>query len=215
MKILALLFSLITIVGCSTTLPQPMYSYRSVAPTEHYLEVKTVSLYIDKDFTPVERKAFDQAIKDWNYAMNGYVKIQIVSDKLDHDDKPALNALAKKLIPTGEGVFVMRLNHDHPLLADMEEDENVQKLAFVNNLGDSAHWFVVIADTIGTKNLHKILLHEFGHIMGSEHILVPSLMYPGYGPKQFDCIDRFTMAMVAEHRDLQLSHLNYCKTPEL
>lgn len=220
MKRLVLLF--IIIVGLFSCASAPivappvnrMYKYRAVPAEENYQNFQLVPVYIDKDFTPSDRLVIDQAIREWNYVLNGYVKIQIVSDKIDHDNKEELKKLVRKLYPSQEGVIMFKLNHDHEMIEGLPEKEDGSiRLAYVNGLGDRGHLFVVINDAIGTKNLHKIVLHEFGHLMGADHVQVPSLMFPYYGKKQFNCIDKITAALVAEAKDLDLAHMNYCSVP--
>lgn len=214
MKSLVLLFCLIiSLFGCAGPVKTGMYQYHSVAPDTQHQHFQLISFYVDKNFNKTERLALDQAIREWNYALNGYLRIQIISDKIDHEDTKAMRELVRKLSPTGEGVIMLKLNHDDPLLQNMEEEESGIRLAFTNGLGERGHLFVVLGDAIGSKDLHKILLHEIGHLMGSDHVNAPSLMYPAYGYKQMGCIDKLTLAMVAEYRDIDLNHLNYCASP--
>lgn len=210
-----LLFLFIGLVSCvSAPIATGMYTYHSVAPEANHQNFQLISIYLDKDFTKSDRAIIDQVIKEWNFALNGYLKIQIIFDKLDHDDKYALKSLVHKLAPTGEGILMFKLNHDHEMISGVEKEEDSSiRLAFTNGLGDSGHVFVVVGDSIGSRNLHKILLHEFGHLMGADHVQIPSLMFPYYGNKQFDCIDKLTAALVAEYRDLDLNHLNFCAIP--
>lgn len=212
MKRLALLFCLIIgLLGCSSS--TGMYKYRSVVPEADHQHFQLISFYVDKDFNKPERQALEQAMNEWNHALNGYMRLQIISDKVNHEDKKGMHDLVRKLSPTGEGVIMLKLNHDDEFLQDVTEEENAIKLAFTNGIGESGHLLVVVADTIGSKDLHKILLHEIGHLMGSDHISAPSLMYPIYGYKQLNCIDKLTLAVVAEYRDLDLDRLNYCTIP--
>jgi hypothetical protein len=185
-----------------------------VMPESNNQHWKLIPIYLDKDFSKADRVVMDQVISEWNYVLNGYLKLQIVNDKLDHDDMESAVALVKKLRQTSEGVLVFSVDHDHGLVADDIEEEGGE-LAYVNALGDNGHFMFVIRDRIGTRNLHKILLHEFGHLMGANHVMAASLMFPAYSSSQRDCVDKITALQVAEYRKLDINHMNYCATPAL
>ncbi len=207
-KLLGLLVVLAAMVGCSGK----FYEYRSVAPEANNQHFQVKPIFIDKTFNAEELATINQVVAEWNYVLNGYMVWKIEVQSLDHTDTKALTRLSKTIRQTHEGIVLIGLDHDDELVED-EIDEYDGTLAFVNNLGDRAHFMVVIRDRMGYKSLHKILLHEFGHAMGGHHVGTESLMFPYYGHQQRDCVDKITAAQVATYHELNLAHMNFCPTP--
>lgn len=209
-KLFSLLALVLLVVGCGGEL----YKYGNASP-EPYVKHHTMvrSLYVDQSFTKQELAIIKQVVAEWNYTLNSYVVWKIEKVLINHEDEKRMRALAQDVAQKGDGIVMFALNHDNEMLEDII-DESDGVLAFVNGLGPRAHTMVVLQDRIGNKNLHKILLHEFGHSMGANHVNTESLMYPYYGIKQMDCIDKITAAQVATFFDLKLAHLNFCKVPD-
>lgn len=210
MKFISILFiALLAMVsGCGTTL----YQYHSVDAEVNNQHYKIFPIYVDKSFNAQELATVDQVVADWNYVLNGYMKIQVQPVKFTHSDETTTDTLLEKIKQTNEGLMMVGANHDDPLIENSVADGD-GKLAFVNALGERAFLMTVVRDRIGTKNLHKILLHEFGHSLGANHIQAVSLMYPYYGYMQMNCVDKITVAQVASYYNLDLNHMNYCSTP--
>jgi len=211
MKKLFALLIVALMVGCVGT---PLFGYTQVSPEEHNQNYQVRPIYIDKSFNDKELADIQNVVKEWNYVLNGYLVWEIQPVAIDHTDKKALARLAKQIHQTHEGIMVLGLNHDDELIEEYV-DEYDGTLAFVNNLGMRANLMVVIRDRMGHKNLQKILLHEFGHAMGGFHVGTESLMYPYYGPKQYNCVDKITALQAATYFDLKIEHMNYCSTPHL
>ena len=195
-------------MGCSGSL----FEYRSVSAESKNQHFETKPIYIDKTFNKEELAIINQVVAEWNFALNGYMAWKIETVAIDHTDKLAMGRLSKKIRQTHEGIVMLGLDHDDELVEDTI-DEYDGTLAFVNNLGDRAHYMVVVRDRMGYKNIHKILLHEFGHAMGADHVMAESLMFPYYGHQQRNCIDKITAAQVATYHELKMEHMNYCSTP--
>lgn len=207
----------ILVTGCGCGGGQSMYSYRSVEPAPYNPTMRIVPIYVDKGFSGTNKKIIKNVIDEWNNALNGQIRIEVKSWLVDKSDETRTEMLIQKIKRTHEGLVMLSLSEDDPLLEDMETDGT---LAFVNNLGNQAHLLVVIEDHIGGRNLHAILLHEFGHALGAFHVNARSLMNPYYGSgngrpsMQVDCIDAITADQVAGYYGLEFSRMNYCSTPE-
>lgn len=212
MKFITMLFVfLLGVSGCATMSPG-LYQYHHVESEANNQHMKIYPLYVDKSFDKNELETLVKVVNEWNYVLNGYMRFEIDQRFIDHEDTDALKKLAAKINETHEGILIVGVDHDSPLVSDVvEEGDGV--LAFVDGLGDRAHFMAVLRDRIGHRNLHKILLHEFGHAMGGRHVEALSLMYPYVGYQQMDCVDKITAAQVANHYKLDLTHMNYCSTP--
>lgn len=200
-KILSFLIFIFVILSCSGS---KQNSYRSVEPNKDYY--KTYQIYIDSSFSEVDKIIIKESIAEWNNALNGFISIEIKSDSLDSKDVKQLHNVYYNLLGSNSGLMILNLYHDDELV--FNDTPNV--LAFVNAIGDGAKMMIVLRDRVEGKNLHKILLHEFGHAFGARHIEKISLMHPYYGIYQTDCIDVFTAAQVANYHGFDLKKMNYC-----
>lgn len=189
-----------------------MYSYHSVPPIQNNQHQRIYPIYIDKSFPEEQMTVVKSAIKEWNNVLNGNMVIEIVSEDLDGQDMVELVRIAKKVTQEREGLIILNLEHDDDLISGVVEETD-GTLAFVNALGNRANLMVVVKDRIGKKNLHKILLHEFGHAFGANHTNAQSLMYPYYSGVQMDCVDKITVAQVANYHGFNFKSMNYCATP--
>lgn len=188
-----------------------LFSYHSVAPDETFQDKKITPIYVDKNFSKENKKVIYDVINEWNVVLNGYNRIEVATWNFDKTDKAEAKKLRKSIRETNEGIILYSLKHDDPMLEDYIEDGD-GVLAFVDALGRRAHNLVVIEDRIGKKNLHKIMLHEFGHAFGSMHVSSESLMFPYYSYLQLDCVDKITASQVATYNHYDLSKMNYCVT---
>jgi hypothetical protein len=207
----------ILLTGCGCGGSQTMYQYRSVDQAPHNSTMKVVPVYVDKNFSGHNKVIIKNVIDEWNNTLNGQLRIEVKTWILDRSDEERTAALVSKINHTHEGLMILSVSEDDPLLSDFETDG---VLAFVNSLGNQAHVLVVIQDHIGERNLHTILLHEFGHALGAFHVNARSLMNPYYGSgngrpsMQVDCVDAITADQVAGYYGLDFSRMNYCSTPE-
>lgn len=207
---------LAVLTGCSGGVSN--FTYHTRAPVSHYYDYQIKTIYLDKSFNKKELATIIQVINEWNTVLNGYMRIEVSNLTFDNDSQEQLDNLADIINQTHEGLVIFGVNDDHPLfekhLKDDEGDPD-GKLAFVNNLGRSAHLMVVIRNRIGSKSLHKILLHEFGHALGAEHTQAFNLMFPAYGNDQPDCVDKITALQIAHYNGFDINKMNYCRVPDL
>lgn len=215
MSILCITF--LFLIGCAPTnniQKINYYRYHDKIATSN-INYKTFPVYVDKEFSKEEMTSLYRSISEWNRALNGYFKIQIV-DMFDNSNYEQTTSISNKIQATDEGIMIYCISENNPLIKNQVFDKNGNrddKLAFVNDLGDDGHTMIIIQDRIGHRNLHKIFLHEFGHIFGARHVEAFSLMHTRYGSEQTDCIDKITIAQVAAYNGLDLSKLDYCALP--
>lgn len=212
LKFLVVLSVLFLIGGCGASAVK-MFTYHSNAPLSKVVNYREFPVFLDDRFTVEERKNLEASISEWNWALNGQIKLVVNKKLVNGEDLSEVKDTLYGIRQTGQGYLILRLNHDDPLLEDtVDEDDGT--LAFVNALGNRGHLMVVVADRIGTRDLRRIVLHEFGHLMGAMHVMAKSLMFPSYGDG-YPCIDKITILQAANYHKLDPNHLNYCSVPNL
>lgn len=163
---------------------------------------RTIMLYVDSDFPAGPRQAIVAAMRQWNYALNGYVQFR--ARVLPRD---ATGADIARLRRDGAWI-VASVDSRHPVA---QRGEGLHALAVT--VGNGHDGFVyVIADRIGGRDLTGVVMHEFGHVLGAGHDQV-GLMAPVYNAAAARCIDRDSVALVASAQRLPLQRLNWCEMP--
>ena len=172
--------------------------------TQHPARVstgRTVSLYIDRDFTDPERRQIVTAISQWNYALNGALQFRAALLA----DNPSPGMLQQ--IRRSGGWIVARVDSRHPIA---HTGEGAHALAVT--AGGQGGFVYVIDDRIGSRSLVEVVLHELGHVLGAPHSRA-GLMAPVYDPRTTHCIDHEAAALVASAQRLPLQQLNWCVGP--
>ncbi|MBV8394449.1 MAG: matrixin family metalloprotease, partial [Alphaproteobacteria bacterium] len=159
-------------------------------------------LYIDRDFSDNERDDILFAVKQWNYALNGFIRFRT---SLLPPDVP--KSMVAEIRQRG-GWIVARVDSHHPVA---QQGEGLHALAVTLNNGRTGMVYV-ISDRIGGRNLSGVVMHEFGHVLGAGHDHA-GLMAPVYNAAGARCIDHDAMAMVAQVQRLPMSDLNWCEPP--
>jgi hypothetical protein len=162
---------------------------------------RTVSLYVDRDFDERERERIVSAMRQWNYALNGFVQFRA---KLLPPD-PTRETLVQ--IKRSGGWIVARVDSGHPIA---HQGEGQHALAVT--AGGRGGFVYVISDRVGQRDLAGVVMHEFGHVLGAGHDGA-GLMAPVYNPAMGRCIDHDAVALVATAQHLPLNQLNWCVGP--
>jgi len=195
------------VAGCASTLqhlsPAKLGEY-SYVRKDAYLgtPLRVIPIWIDKNFGAGDQLAIDDAINQWNYAMNGYVVLKVVDTSFDMEvDK------ITKQVAEGGWLF-MKIDSSNKIVPDhKDKDKGYWTIGFTEKLGGS-HMYLV-RDRLRNEDVFGVTLHEIGHLMGSDHV-GERLMYPHYGRARFQCIDQETIKAVAKWWDLNYGVLNYC-----
>ena len=146
--------------------------------------------------------AIDDAINQWNYALNGYIRLRIVSTKLDMEPE-ILKDVYKQ-----NGYMVLKVNSDTPFVPSMKGG---RILAWVDYIGIGHKLFIVRDRIENTTELRELAMHEIAHLLGAEHIDdKPSLMQSEYFHINAQCIDEHTMKEVAVYQYIPFRSVNYC-----
>jgi hypothetical protein len=174
-------------------------------PAPAAARARLVAVYVDQDFEPAERDRIVAALRQWNYALNGFLRFRATLLSEDPSDRELEN------IRRSGGWIIAKVDHHH------RAARAPAALALtVGDLGGPGGGFVyVIADRFRTADLTAVMLHELGHVLGAGHDPHGHLMAPVYDRSNGHCIDRGAVAMVASAQHLPLSQLNWCVGPGL
>jgi hypothetical protein len=159
---------------------------------------RTLMLYVDADFDDNERQDILAALRQWNYALNGFVRFR--ASLLPGDSSSADLAQIRR----SGGWIVARVDSRHPIARQGEG-----RHALAVTVGGHGGFVYVIGDRIGSRDLTGVVMHEFGHVLGAGHDEA-GLMAPVYSAGAARCIDHDAVAMVAAAQRLPLGQLNWC-----
>jgi Zn-dependent protease with chaperone function len=171
-------------------------------PSAAAMGVRTLSIYIGRDFDAAAREHIGLALQQWNHVLNGFVQLRPALLPSDPSDRTMA-----QLRRSGAWI-VLKVDSRHPAARD--------RSALAVTTGNRGGGFVfVIADRFGMRDLTAVMLHELGHVLGAGHDPSGHLMAPVYDRSNGHCIDRGAVAMVASAQRLPLGQLNWCVGPGL
>lgn len=199
MKRFSLLIFII-LIGCLGYIHHDPYVY-TLKPY-HQSTLKTIPIYIDKDFGDQDLIYLDDAIRQWNYSLNGYIKLEIVSTKFDMEQDIIKKALS------GNAWLILKIYSNNEMVYDSPGSLTV---AFVNKIGGNV--LFLVRDRLSYEEITGVSLHEIGHLLGAKHN--SGLMSAEYNKNGLPCVDQIAMVEVAEYQGLPAKDLNYCQFGEV
>lgn len=161
--------------------------------------VRTIPIWIDKDFGESDKLAIDDAIKAWNYALNGYIKLQVVDTEFDMEIPKIVEQVK------ANGWLFMKINSDNPMVPALAN--GYRTVGFCERVGGN-HLYLV-RDRLFNQDVFGVTMHEMGHLLGSGHV-GEHLMYPHFSRARFQCVDHETLEKVADYNHIPLDRLNFC-----
>jgi hypothetical protein len=182
------------------------YSYTD-KPAPTAAASRTLTVYVDQDFDPVERERIGLALRQWNHVLNGFVRFRAM---LLPEEPTDLTLMQLR----GSGAWIVaKVDSRHPAA---RERTALAVTVGGGRLGRRGGGFVyVISDRFSSRDLTAVMLHELGHVLGAGHDPNGHLMAPVYDRNNGHCIDRGAVAMVATAQHLPLNQLNWCVGPGL
>lgn len=200
-KRICLMFLVLTVALCGIDCgPPPVMPFHYVHRVGAVYPVKTIPIYIDNTFGEQDKLMIEDAVSQWNFALNGYIKLYVKDDHFDMNVE-VLNEVVNK----GNGWLFLRINHDSTFVHD---EKGFTTLAFVNEVGGNRCYF--IRDRLNSEMMTGVALHEMGHLLGAQHDNV-YLMRPHYDWAGYRCVDQEALKRVADYQNLPMDHLNYCE----
>lgn len=195
---LALLLSL---TGCSDLLTQHHYQYTHFPVASEAVDV-VYPVYVDVDFGNADLLSIQQALEQWNFAMNGYAHFRIVNSRFDMQISNLQQALNQ------HAYLILKISSDNPIVPTPgpEYQPGCQTLGFTTVGGHSIY---LVRDRLRNIDVRFVLMHELGHALGARHQKT-GLMRPAYDPEYYQCVDADTAQQVATYRGWEARHLNYC-----
>lgn len=184
---------LLILSGCAGS-SSAHYRYVNFTPAVGVPE-HVVPIWVDKNFSGMDMDAIDNSISEWNYVLNGHVHLEVVSRRFD------MTIAELKRIDGMGGWAVMKIDSSNPAIKDKNW------LAYCDHV--SGHYMYIIKDRMRDKDVQRIALHEFGHLLGSEHVGT-RVMYKYYTWGRYACVDWEVAREVAIHWNLTPDRLNSC-----
>lgn len=182
--------------------PQPFhYTHRNLDAARS--PVKTIPIWIDGNFGEMDKLAIDDSITQWNYALNGYIKLEVRSTTFDMSTGDIMDALKY------DGWLILRVDSMHPKVVDLDGPGPVTRrtLAWADAIG--GYRIFVIRDRVTNSWMPGVMLHEMGHLLGAAHDNV-YLMQPTFNWSEYRCVDYQALKLVAKYNHLDVEDMNYC-----
>jgi hypothetical protein len=151
-----------------------------------------VSLIVTDTFSLYERAKILRAVNEWNVALNGFVRFEVVPDA----NKVTSRVRERWLISSKPG------GQNTGLPATLAATYPVTGVGGL---------MVVYVERIGRRDLGGVVMHELGHVLGLGHSTRGGLMAAHYHATSQQCVDRATVEAVAAKRGLPLARLNWCE----
>lgn len=193
------------LIGCGS-LPnyQGLYVYQNNERHSNF-PIKHLNLVVDQDFSAGDKKSIGEAVGQWNYALNGKIKLEVQRLDFDFEVNQLLAAARDK------SIIVIKVSKEDDVVKGCDKFTTVPGktfcLGFVEEIGGK--YLYVVRDRIQDEDVLKVVLHELGHILGSDHT-GSGLMNKSYSRIEYQCIDLETIKNVAKYNQLNVEDLNYC-----
>jgi hypothetical protein len=193
-------------LGACSFINQPImgaYQYSHHPDLMAVVPIRVIPIWIDKSFGEADLLALSDAISQWNYALNGYVILNVVDTQFDMEPMKIAEQVRRN------GWLFMRINSSDPGVTYIPKNvgSGYYCIGFAERIGGN-HLYLV-RDRLSNDEVQGVTMHEIGHLLGSPHV-GDRLMRPHFSRVTAQCIDGMTMQKVAEWQGIPFDKLNYC-----
>lgn len=193
------------LVSCSPFARFGLYQYTRNTVYQPAAQAPVYPVYVDKQFSGDDRLAIQDALQQWDYALNGHARFVIVDTSFDMEMDKLQRA------QRDDAFLIMMVHSDNPIIPT-----NIAPgqwcLGWTPYTG--SHWIRLVRDRLDTStDVKLVLMHEIGHALGADHD-GSGLMYNKYSPEQYQCVDYGAVVQVARWYHWDVHTLNYCQVGE-
>lgn len=177
-------------------------SYAAPSYTNHPRHAgspRVVPVWIDPNFTHPERDQMLSAIDEWNAALNGTARIDVV------DSLEGRGSRQSWLIRRGPGKEGVR-----------ELGRKAQSLGSVQAMPLGGGILLIFPDASAylkqySLSLRDVMMRELGHLVGLRHLEHAELLAEDYAPGDLGCVNQATATAVAAILNVPVTALNWCE----
>lgn len=160
---------------------------------------RVVPVWIDPNFTQSERAQMLSAIEEWNAALNGVARIDVVASP---EGRGANQSWLIRKAPGKEGV--------------RELGRRTQSLGSVQGMPLGGGVLLIFPDARAylqqhSLSLRDVMMREIGHLMGLRHLEHEELLAQDYAPGDLGCVNEATATAVAAILKVPAAALNWCE----
>lgn len=160
---------------------------------------RVVPVWIDPNFKQAERDQMLSAIEEWNAALNGVARIDVVTSP----EGPA--AKQSWLIRRGPGKEGVR-----------ELGRRTQSLGSPQGMPLGGGVLLIFPDASAylqqhSLSLRDVMMREIGHLMGLRHLEHAELLAEDYARGDLACVNEATATAVAAMLNVPAMALNWCE----
>lgn len=170
------------------------------------VRVGEVGVWVDKDFGEEDRLELQDAIDQWNYALNGREEIVVKSWEFGMGVEEI-----KKIKREGGWIF-LKIDSENGMVKGKDPIGGMV-LAFVNRVDGTGDEIFFVRDRMGRGWMRGLALHEMGHLLGAQH-KADGLMDAYYDKDKYICVDKDTAGQVEDRlrdaRGWAVGWMKYC-----
>jgi len=161
---------------------------------------RIVSVWVDPNFTDPERGQVLSAIEEWNAALNGVARIEVVASSGGQGSRGGTWLIRRG--PGKEGV--------------REAGRSVPSFGTVQAMPLGGGVLLVFPQAIAqlqqySLSLRDVMMRELGHLVGLRHQEHGELLAQNYAPGDLGCVNQATAAAVAGLLNVPVTALNWCE----